>query len=135
MRFLAGGCALILVLVLAGGCGVRKLQPEKLSDLEYTILTEEDIPEAFLKMLEEKKDSPMMLTYLDDQWLYLGVGYGTQATSGYSITVDSLYVSPDGIYLDTTLYGPKPEETVSQVESFPYLVLRTERREESVIFE
>ena len=49
--------------------------------------------------------------------------------------VDSLYVSPDGIYLDTTLYGPKPEETVSQVESFPYLVLRTERREESVIFE
>ena len=135
MRFLAGGCALILVLVLAGGCGVRKLQPEKLADLEYTILTEEDIPEAFLKMLEEKKDSPMMLTYLDDQWLYLGVGYGTQATSGYSITVDSLYVSPDGIYLDTTLYGPKPEETVSQVESFPYLVLRTERREESVIFE
>ena len=135
MRFLAGGCALILALFFMMGCGIRKLQPEKVEDLEYTILTEEDIPEDFYTMLEEKKASPMMLTFLDDEWLFIGVGYGTQKTSGYSITVDSMYLSPDGIYLDTTLYGPKPEETVTQVESYPYLVLRTERREESVIFE
>ena len=135
MHFLTGGCVLLLVVFFLTGCHIRKLQPEKVADLEYTILEEEDIPEAFLKMLEEKKGNPMMLTFLNDEWLFIGVGYGTQKTSGYSITVDSMYLSPDGIYLDTTLYGPKPEETVTQVESYPYLVLRTERREESVIFE
>lgn len=135
MRIVVLLCVMVLGVWLLSGCSIQKQQPEKLEDLEYTIVTGEDIPEEFYKMLEEKKESPMMLTYLDPDALYLGVGYGVQPTAGYSIVVESLYLSPDGIYLDTTLIGPRADEMVAQVESFPYLVLRTERREESVIFE
>lgn len=135
MRYLIRAGILMVTIWLLSGCSLRRQQPEKLEDLEYTILSEQEIPEEFLAMLEEKKEGPMMLTWLDPNGLFLGVGYGAQPTTGYSITVDSLYLSPDGIYLDTTLYGPRPEETVTQTESWPYLVLKTERREESVIFE
>lgn len=135
MRTVVLLCMLVLGAWLLSGCSIQKQQPEKLKDLEYTILTEQEIPEEFHQMLEEKKENPMMLTYLDQDALYLGVGYGVQPTAGYSIVVESLYLSPDGIYLDTTLIGPGADEMVAQVETYPYLVLRMERREESVIFE
>ena len=124
----------LLVLSFLTGCSFTKQSDEKLQDLEYTILAEQEIPEEFLAILEGKKNNPMNLTYLDEGGLYLAVGYGTQKTTGYSIGVEALYLTETDICVDTTLIGPAPGETVTEVESYPYIVLRLDRREEPVVF-
>ena len=67
------------------------------------------------------------------------MGYGIQPTGGYSISVEELYLSTNAIYINTNLIGPMKGETVTEVESYPYLVVQIENRmdysEKSVVFE
>ena len=67
--------------------------------------------------------------------LYICVGYGEQATGGYSITVKELYLTDNAIYVDTNLKGPSPEELQNPVKSYPYIVLKTENMDKTVVFE
>ncbi len=113
---------------------MTKSDPDKIEDLDFTIVPEEDIPAEFLSVLEEKKQNPMTLTYLDQNGLYLAVGYGLQKTTGYSIGVEELYLTETEICVDTTLIGPAPGEKVTETESFPYIVIKLEPREEPVTF-
>lgn len=120
---------------LLAGCSVKKEETEKTADLDFTIVADADIPQEFKSILEEKKQNPMTLTFLDQDGLYLAVGYGTQKTTGYSIGVEALYLTENGICVDTTLIGPAKGEKVTETETWPYLVIKTERREEDVTFE
>ncbi len=120
---------------LLSGCSLKKEGTEKTADLDFTIVAEQDIPKEFQSILEEKKQNPMTLTFLDQDGLYLAVGYGTQKTTGYSIGVEALYLTENGICLDTTLIGPAKGEKVTETESWPYIVIKTERREEDVTFQ
>ena len=120
---------------LLSGCSLKKEGTGKTADLDFTIVAEQDIPKEFQSILEEKKQNPMTLTFLDQDGLYLAVGYGTQKTTGYSIGVEALYLTENGICLDTTLIGPAKGEKVTETESWPYIVIKTERREEDVTFQ
>lgn len=128
----------ILVLILAGtavGCSMRKNSEEKLQDLDFTIVAQEDIPQEFMATIEEKKQNPMKLTYLDQSNLYVAVGYGVQKSTGYSVGVEELYLTENSIRIDTTLIGPEQGEAVTQTESYPFVVIKAERREEPVVFD
>ena len=70
-----------------------------------------------------------------DDSLYLCIGYGEQATGGYSISVNELYLSENAIYFDTNLIGPDPSETVAETVSCPYLVVKTEYLDKPVVFQ
>ena len=85
--------------------------------------------------MEEKKTESFKLTYEAEGSLYLCIGYGEQATGGYSISVAELYLSENAIYFDTNLIGPDPSETVSETVSYPYLVIRTEYLDKPVVFQ
>lgn len=131
-------CLLLLTLLLAllpAGCGLEKTDNRKLKDLSYTILEEKDIPQEFLAVIEEKKESIFKLTYTDQENLYIAVGYGIQETGGYSISVNQCYLTKNAIYFDTTLIGPSKGEKVNEVKSYPYLVIKTKYLEKSVVFE
>ena len=99
-----------LILIFLSGCSMQTNQTEKLQDLEYTIVEEADLPEELRTILEEKKKESFKLTYEAEDSLYLCVGYGEQATGGYSISVNELYLSENAIYFDTNLIGPEPSE-------------------------
>ena len=86
------------------------------------------------KLIEEKKLNEFRLTYTDDESLYLVTGFGEQETGGYSISVNECYLTETSIVFDTTLIGPSKDETVQQKASYPYIVVKTEKREEPVIF-
>ena len=120
---------------LLSGCSLKKEATEKTADLDFTIVADQDIPKEFQSVLEEKKQNPMTLTFLAQDGLYRAVGYGTQKTTGYSIGVEALYLTENGICLDTTLIGPAKGEKVTETESWPYIVIKTERREEDVTFQ
>lgn len=117
------------------GCVVKKENPDKVRDLAFTVVGKEDLPEELGKLAEEKKAAPFKLTYSNDQGLYIVVGYGEQASGGYSIAVHELYLTENSIVIDTELLGPEKGEDAGTEKSYPYIVVQTEYLENPVIFQ
>ena len=115
-------------------CSVGSTGTQKIADLDYVVVEENDVPEALGAMIEERKEADFKMTYETEDALYIVHGYGEQETGGYSIQVKECYLTQNAIYFDTELVGPRKGEQVSKSPSYPCIVVRTEKREESVIF-
>lgn len=126
---------LVICMIMVSGCTMEEENNEKLRDLEFTIVEESDIPEELLKIIDEKKNGEFKITYTDNESLYICVGYGEQKTGGYSIAVNELYLTSNAIYIDTNLIGPSKDEKISEALSYPYVVVKTEYMDKSVVFE
>lgn len=126
---------LIAACVLLSGCTLLSEEKIKLRDLDFTVLSEEKIPEELKTILEEKKSAPFQITYTDNQNLYICVGYGEQETGGYSIAVEELYLTDANICVNTSLLGPDGSEKGQKAPSYPFIVLKTEFLEQTVVFE
>lgn len=124
----------LMVRVLTG-CSVAKDEQDKVRDLDFTVVGEADLPEELKELVLEKKSMPFKLTYSNNKGLYIVVGYGEQATGGYSITVKELYLTENSIVVDTELQGPQKGEEAGVEKSYPYIVLQTEYLENPVIFQ
>ena len=129
------GSILMACGLLLSGCTLQSEEKLKLRDLDFTVLSEEKIPEELKTKIEEAKSAPFQFTYMDGDFLYLCIGYGQQETGGYSIAVNELYLTDTNVHIDTSLLGPEPSERGSRTPSYPYIVLKTERLELPVLFE
>ncbi len=130
--------SILLVILLCAGviaCGRSQDPMEKIKDLEFTVIPEDKLPEELLSAIEEKKGSSFKMTFEDQGFLYICVGYGEQETAGYSITVNDLYETGNAIYIDTNLIGPGPEEKGKNTPTYPYIVVKTENLNKSVVFD
>ena len=82
----------ILFIVMFGcllcSCGDMEKEEKKLGELEFEILTDEDIPTEVENIIFERQKNEFMTTYTDKDDLYIIIGYGKQATGGYSIRVN-----------------------------------------------
>lgn len=125
--------SLILWLPLLIGCG-QATPSEKIKDLDFTVVADSEVPEPLLVLIQDKKANPFCLTYKSTDGYYLCQGFGAKPTTGYSITVEELYLTEDSIYINNVLLGPAQDEFVLQIQSYPYIVVKTEKREEPVIF-
>ena len=120
------GCLVFLAAaaLLAAGCSIETTNGAKVADLDYEIVEEAQIPEEVKAVIEEKKAADFKTTYeLDEE------------TGGYSICIRDLYLTSNAILFDTELVGPRKGEQVSSGPSYPYIVIKTEKRDESTIFE
>lgn len=115
------------------GCSNNEA-PEKTNDLEFTVVSGTDIPEELQTLIAERQENAFELTFSDQSCLYVIKGYGKQASGGYSIVIHDFYQSNDQLVFDTELFGPKKDEPVSDSPSYPYIVIKTEYRENPVIF-
>lgn len=131
------GLCLLLIICAAfiSGCTLLSEEKVKLRDLDFTVLSEEKIPEQLLAILEEKKASAFQITYTDNANLYICIGYGEQETGGYSIAVDELYLTDTNIVVGSSLLGPEPSDKGNAAPSYPYIVIKTEYLEQTVTFE
>ena len=125
------------VALLAGlaGCSASKDDGKKVRDLEFSVVGEPDIPQELKQIIAGKQNAPFKLTYSDDKNLYIAIGYGEQATGGFSISVNELYLTENSIVVDTELKGPEKGENPGQDKSYPYIVIRTEYLENPVVFQ
>ena len=133
MKKVIGTACLVVFLCL--GCSVEKENDAKVKDLDFVIVEEKDVPEELKKVMESKKQQIFKLTYEDNGEMYIAVGYGEQKIGGYSIQIKELYLSENAVYFDTDLKGPKKEEITEETKSYPYIVVKTEHRDESVVFQ
>ena len=120
MRKLASVMLCVCLLMLCQGCSVKKMNTEKIRDVEITVLEEEKIPEEFLTQIEEKKSGPFKITYAD---------------SGYIIEVKECYETENAIYIHTNLIGPSKEEKIVEAKTFPYVAVKMQFIDKNVVFE
>lgn len=116
------------------GCGIEEIDKEKIRDLKYEIVPEEEIPEEVFEKIVSQYENFNRSAYLCSDKLYIIVCYGAQPTEGYSIEVDNLYESSNAIIVETTLKGPSGFEKVEEDISYPYIVLKIEKNDKMVVF-
>ena len=129
---LAAGFLLIFMLT---GCVSRPQKTEKLRDLEFTVMSKEDVPEEFQEQILQHQDMPFRLTYTDQGRLYIAEGYGAQLKTGYSVEVEGLYETSNAIYFHTNLLGPEKGEETKEVTTFPYVVVMLDAIDKTVVFD
>lgn len=134
MKKLRIGLLAALSVCLLAGCSVEKSGQQKLSEPDYTIVAQEDIPEELMTQIETAKTEEMKLTYADDGALYIVRGYGAQP-GGSSIQVLELYCTDDGIVFDTQLVGGGENTGDETTSAYPYIVVKLLSDEQNVVFE
>lgn len=127
-------CCILITLTFIG-CKQKQTEVKKLNDLEFTVVEEADLPEELLTSINEKKATPFKMTYSNDNYLYIVRGYGEQRSGGYSITANELFLAEDGIHFKTTLLGPGKDELVTQVITYPFIVVKIEFLDKKVIWD
>ena len=121
----------ILIFIL-GGCQMIRIEEGEVSPVEYTIVSQEDIPAEALSLIREKREKEFQLTYQSGEDLYLIKVYGRQMTGGYSIAVEELGIMGKVLRFKTKLMGPS--ENAGGEPSYPCIVVKTKYREEPVEF-
>ena len=125
----------VVTAAMLSGCTFLSEERIKLRDIDFTVLSEEKIPEELMTIIEEKKKEPFQITYTDKEYLYICAGYGEQTTGGYSIAVNELYLTDTAVYVSTSLLGPESADKNNATPSYPYIVIKTEYLDQTVIFE
>lgn len=125
----------LIVLLALCACSAKELATEKMRDIDFTVVNEEDIPEELMNLIKEKETTPMKLTYADGGALYIVEGYGEQPTSGYSIEVKGCFETKNAIYLHTNLIGPTNDEKIVEKATYPYIVIKMEFIDKNVVFQ
>ena len=131
-------CLLVIVSIMAAmlsACGGETEKEENRNNLEFTEVSEDRLPDELKEILDQKKESAFKLTYADEGYLYICVGYGKQESGGYSVTVNELYETDNAIYVNTNLLGPKAGSSPGTSPSYPYIVLKIEFRDKTVVFD
>lgn len=124
---------LFLLLPMLAGCDKNRL-PEKTKDLDFTVVAGTDIPAELQELIDDRCNDAFELTYSDGSCLYIVKGYGARQTDGYNIAVTDFYEAKDGLVFATELAGPKKDADISETETCPYIVIKTEFRDATVIF-
>lgn len=126
---------LLFALLTTAACSVPAQAESEKEQLEFTVVSEERLPEELLEIVETKKEDAFKVTYADSGYLYICMGYGKQDSGGYSVTVNDLYETDNAVYVNTSLLGPKAGSVQGNSPSFPYIVLKVEFRDKTVVFE
>lgn len=132
MKKIRNGISMILLLCLLCGCSFATEKEEDRRDLAYTVVSEDELPGTLKDLIESKKTEAFKMTYEDQGYLYIVQGFGQKPTGGFSIQLQELYETGNAIYFSALLIGP--QEQNAPADSFPYIVVKTEYQEKTVVF-
>ena len=124
--------AACVTLIGLAGCQGKKQEDNPRSEVEFTVVAKEEIPEELAAEIEKNKQGEIRMAYTDGGDQYLIRGYGEQKTGGYSISVVECTEDETEVFLDTRLLGPANEEQITKEPSYPYIVLKIEARGKEV---
>lgn len=123
----------VITAFLLSGCRFVRIEEEERKPVAYTVVEKSDIPEELSRIMEEKKEKEFQLSYETGEDLYLAKGYGRQMSGGYSIQVEELGESGNGLFFVTRLLGPEDLKEAG-VPSYPCIVIKTSRHKKPVTF-
>lgn len=116
----------VALMFAALGCSKEEAAEEdKLKDVDFTVVGEDQQPDSLKDIIAEKKAESFQISYTLGEDLYIAIGYGEQPSGGYSISVNAFYETEDALVIDTTLIGPGKAENVTKTPTRPYIVVKT----------
>lgn len=124
----------VLMACLLCGCRLVRIEEAPRTALDYTVISQEEIPQEITALIQEKKEKEFQMTYQRGEFLYLLKGYGRQMTGGYSIRIEELSMSETAVFFKTRLMGPE-EERYGSEPSYPYIVVKMKYLDKPVEFE
>lgn len=131
--------ALAMAMLLFLLCGCRDKEETIRSEIEYTVCDKTKIPEELFNIIEEKKSKVFKLSYINDTYMYVVVGYGERSRENMHVVVEDLYMTDSAIFLETNLYTDRmsASETDASGESsmYPYIVLKFEKYDLPVVYD
>ena len=110
------------IVLLLGACSIQKDGEEKLRDVDFTVVPDEDVPEELGVRIEEQKKEAFQISY------------GHKDTSGYSIEVTECCETANTIRVSTNLLGPAKGEEILKKSTWPYVVIKMEYSDKNVVF-
>ena len=125
--------AVFLLAALLSGCRFVRIEEEERKPVSYTVVERQDIPTQLDEIMNEKKEKEFQLSYETGDALYLVKGYGRQMSGGYSIQVEELGASSNGLFFVTRLIGPENLDEAG-IPSYPCIVIKTEIQNKPVTF-
>ena len=125
----------VALVIQLQGCGMQVLPQEERKEVSFTIISKECIPDSLAKLIEERKEEEMKITYVDQGKRYIVIGYGRQNSGGYSIYIKDFYKTENALYVDTCLMGPKEKKEAQETASYPVMVLRISEMGLPVVFQ
>lgn len=130
------GAVLLIVAACAAftGCRGGADADNKVQDLDFTVVGENEIPAQLGELIAQKRERPFKLTYADGSDMYIVIGEGPQKGGGFSIAVREFYLTDNSIVIKTELMGPESSEASGTDLSYPVLVIKTQAMEEPVVF-
>lgn len=126
---------MVFIIIMAVGCKSSDVDDSGGTDLEFTVVEPNAVPEKLVSVIEEKKCEEFKYTYTEGDYLYIVAGFGEQKTGGYSIKVNSLCATENTICFDCDLIGPSEGEAVNEMATYPYIVIKIEFMDKNVVFE
>lgn len=125
---------ILMICAAISGCGSKEVKEKKIRDIDFTVADEAELPDELLSQINEAKREPFQLTYMDQGYLYIAVGYGKQDTSGYSIRVKECSEGKTQIRFLTELVGPEPGEKTVKADTWPWIAVKMEETDKAVTF-
>lgn len=133
-RLLYAGAVMLFCVTAAAGCTIEETDTSKISDVDYTVVSDEEIPQELMTQIEDGCSGELKLTYSDGEYLYIVRGYGEQP-AGSSIQVLDLYQTTNALCIDTQLLGSGENKENQTTSAYPYIVVKLPSSEQNVVFE
>lgn len=146
--------AAVLILLPFSVVGCGKKEKVQRRDIDFTVCDETRMPEELVEIIEEKKSKVFKLTYVNNNYLYIAIGYGEHDRKNLNVVVDDLYLTDNAIYVETSLMTAEQlagEDSENHTGSdaagdngivaegapsmYPYIVLKCEKYELPVVFD
>ena len=133
-------CIFFTLSIIMTSCGGKEEKKKK--DVDFTVCDESRIPDELKEIIDEKKKDVFKISYANNSYFYIAIGYGKVEQSDLRIVVNDLYVTDSALYVDTTLITDKAspgdadsDKSLSANGSmYPYIVIKCEKYDLPVIF-
>lgn len=135
MRRFALGIIFVFMTGCLTGCIQKPLETEKIRELEFVTLTEEEIPQELKEQIKKEKAHTFRMSYEDAGVLYIAEGYGAQPKTGYRVEAVQVNETENAISFHTHLLGPEKGRETEEIETYPYVVVVVKDIGKTVIFE
>lgn len=126
----------VLSFILLTGCGKKEEEVRK--DIEFTVCDRTKLPEELLEIIEEKKHNVFKLSYINNDYMYIVVGYGEKNRQNLNVVVENLYRTDNAIYIETNLITEEEkdkDQPSGGASMYPYIVLKCEKYDLPVVFD
>lgn len=127
--------AVLAFAIVLSACSVKKMDTDKIQDVEFSVVKPEEIPAELAVEIEDGKQQEMKRTYGDRGKLYVVRGYGVRDVAGYQVEVTGCYEAKDAVVVETKLLGPPRGEKIRKEKTYPFVVIQMEYTEKPIVFD